>query len=133
MSEKIEAILTERVKDITDLEKTLHTVEQELQLNPKFKAFLDLQKSVNQQASDMWKYVEEKMIENDIKQLKGDFGTITIAERQGWEIDEEQLPSKFFKKVVDTTKITKYYRLEGKAPKGTVSKITKYLTKRLKG
>ena len=72
------------------------------------------------------------MIDNDIKQVKGDFGTLTIAERQGWTYDEKQLPNKFFKKVVDTKKITDTYRLEGKAPKGCEPYTTKYLTKRLK-
>lgn len=130
MSE-ITTILTERVVDVLENQKQLTELENELQLNPQFKKFLALQKQVNEQANDAWKYVEEKMIENDIKQLKGDFGTITLAERLNWDTTEE-LPNKFYKKVVDTKKLSDTFRLEGKAPKGATPSYTKYLTKRLK-
>lgn len=128
----LEKELTTEIITILDREEQVAKIEAELQLNPKFKEFLDLKKQVDQQVSSVWKMIEERMIENDIKQLKGDFGTVTIAERQGWDIDETELPSKFYKKVVDTTKLTATYRLEGKAPKGCTPKITKYITKRLK-
>jgi len=99
--------------------------------NPQFQKFLDLQESVYEKASEVWKYVEEQMIEHEIKQLKGEFGTVSIAERLNWKTDDT-LPSKFYKKVVDTTKLSNTYRLEGKAPKGATPSTTKYLTKRLK-
>lgn len=130
--DKVEKILEERVIDQLETEKQLEVVKKELEAIPKFKEFIELQKTINEQASSMWKYIEEKMIENDIKQLKGDFGTITIAERQGWTFDENEVQNKFFKKVIDTKKVTDTYRLEGKAPKGCKPYTTKYLTKRLK-
>ncbi len=129
---------TSKERAINMEDKILRVVEsaikaqQSLTLNPLFVQFLELQKRINDEVADAWKTVETAMIENDIKQLKGDFGTITIAERQKWDIDEEVLPAKFFKKVVNTTKITDTFRLEGKAPKGCTPSTTKYITKRLK-
>lgn len=124
--------IVKKVEEIKEKENQLSILEDKLTLNPEFKKFLELKKSVDEAARQVWKEVEEQMIENDIKSIKGDFGSLTIAERQGWTYDEKQLPSKFFKKVVDTKKITDTYRLEGKAPKGCEPYTSKYLTKRLK-
>lgn len=121
MEDKILAVAESAVK-----------AEQSLTLNPQFREFLAVQKRVNEEVADAWKQVETAMKEHNIKQLKGDFGTITLAERQNWEVDEEVLPAKFFKKTVDTKRITDTFRLEGKAPKGCTPVTTQYLTKRLK-
>ena len=131
MKEDISTTLTGQIIDVLETEKELAVVENELQMNPQFKKFLQLQKSVNEQSTKLWKQVETAMIENDIKQLKGDFGTVTLAERLNWTTSDE-LPSKFYKKVVDTKRLSDTYRLEGKAPKGATPSYTKYLTKRLK-
>ena len=131
MKEDISTTLTGQIIDVLETEKELAVVENELQMNPQFKKFLQLQKSVNEQSTKVWKQVETAMIENDIKQLKGDFGTVTLAERLNWTTSDE-LPSKFYKKVVDTKRLSDTYRLEGKAPKGATPSYTKYLTKRLK-
>lgn len=130
--EDAEKALIEIIEDVQETEKGLVELENELLAIPQFKKFLDLQRAVNEHAAKTWKNIEAQMIEHDIKQLKGDFGTVTLAERQNWEIDEELLPKKFFKKVVDTTKITATYRLENKAPAGCKPVTFKYLTKRLK-
>ena len=128
----IEKLLVERIEDVKKTEVVLAKTEKELMDNPQFKQFLELQKSVNDKAAEMWEYVEQQMLENNIKSIKGEFGSVTIAERQGWTYDEETLPKKFFKKVIDTKKVTDTYRLEGKAPKGCAPYTTRYLTKRLK-
>lgn len=124
--------IIKKVEEIKDKESQLSILENKLTLNPEFKQFIELKKSVDETAKKVWKEVEEEMIANNIKSIKGDFGSLTIAERQGWTYDEKQVPSKFFKKVVDTKKITDTYRLEGKAPKGCEPYTSKYLTKRLK-
>ena len=72
------------------------------------------------------------MIEHDIKSLKGDWGSLTIAERTNFKVDLDNLPTKFVKKVADTTKIATAYKLDGKLPKGVETSTTKYLTKRIK-
>jgi hypothetical protein len=127
----VSTILTGQIVEVLESEKKLAVVQDELQMNPQFKKFLELQKAVNEQSAKVWKQVETAMIENDVKQLKGDFGTVTLAERLNWNTTDE-LPSKFYKKVVDTTKLSATFRLEGKAPKGAEPSYTKYITKRLK-
>lgn len=79
-----------------------------------------------------WKQVESAMIGNDIKSIKGDWGSITIAEKNNFKADLDILPSKFIKKVADTTKIGTFFKLEGTLPKGVELSKTKYLTKRIK-
>lgn len=128
----IEVEIYSKVEEQINLEKKLQLIEESLMDIPQFKQFLDLQRSVNERARTIWSTIEEKMIENNIKKIQGDFGTITVAERQNWDINEDELPNKFYKKVVDTKKITDTFRLTGKAPKGANSVVTKYLTKRLK-
>lgn len=101
-----------------------------------------LQLSIEQQIRDLkaqqqdidatWDQVKDVMIEHDIKSIKGDWGSITIAERINWECDPTVLQPKFFKKVVDTKKLTDTFSLEGKLPKGATPSYTKYLTKRIK-
>lgn len=88
-------------------------------------------KEMQERVQAYWDDIEQTMITHDIKQIKGEFGTLTIAERLKWQTSDE-LPSKFYKKVVDTKKLTDTYRLEGKEIKGASHSTTKYLTKRLK-
>lgn len=127
-----EEVLAAEVTDILALEKDLAQTEAELAQNPQFQAFLQKQKQVSQQIADFWKRVEGEMITHDIKSIKGDWGSITIAERLDWDVIEEDLPPRFFKKAVDKSKLSTIYRLEGKAPKGASPKYTKYITKRIK-
>lgn len=88
-------------------------------------------KDAQEEIDDIWKQIESSMIENDVKQVKGVFGTLTIAERLYWTTTDE-LASKFYKKVIDSKKLSDTYRLEGKVPKGAQPNVTKYLMKRLK-
>lgn len=120
------------VAKIVKSQNELAMQELELMNNPQFREFQQHQKEVNAMIADYWKKVEEGMIENNIKSIKGDFGSVTVAERTDFDIDYDELPAKFYKKVVDTKKIADTYKLTGKAPKGTTPKIKKYLTKRLK-
>jgi hypothetical protein len=105
-------------------------VQLEAAVSDKIATIKNAQVEIDQQ----WKAVEGLMIEHDIKQIKGEWGTLTIGERLNWLVDETILPAKFFKKVPNTKKITDTYRLEGadKTPKGCVPSITKYLLKRIK-
>jgi len=135
--EEVQGLLIEQIEGVKALEQNLQVVESELKLNPQFAKFLEMQKQYNEKASEVWKIVETTMVdlykEGKIeKTLKGDFGTLTVTETQLWDINEEELPAKFFKKVVNTTRITDTYRLEGKAPKGCTPSIRYGLTKRLK-
>lgn len=120
------------VIEVFALEKTLAETEQALMQDEKFKNFLTMQKDYQAKIAEFWKTIESQMLEHDIKSIKGDWGSLTIAERLGWKTDLELLPKKFIKKVVDTKKLSDTFRLEGKAPKGAEPTYTKYLTKRIK-
>lgn len=123
--------LKAEVTEALALEKSLEEREAELMQNEQFRSFLEFQKAATSQIADVWKRIEAEMIANDIKNIKGDWGYLTIAERLNWKTNED-LPQKFYKKVVDTKKISDTYRLEGKAPKGAEPYHTKYLTKGIK-
>jgi hypothetical protein len=119
------------VEDILTLEKTLRATEAELAQNDQFRQFIELQKSFNEKSAEVWKNIERQMIEADIKSIKGDWGSLTITERLSFTTSED-LPAKFYKKVVDSKKLADTFRLEGKAPKGAEPRYTKYLTRRIK-
>jgi VCBS repeat-containing protein len=127
-----EQVLADEVTQVLELETSLATMQDELAKNPEFQAFLIKQKETQQQIADFWKRVEGEMIKHDIKSIKGEWGSLTIAERINWTYTDE-LPAKFYKKVVDTKRLTDTFRLEGKEPKGAAANYTKYLTKRIKG
>lgn len=124
--------LEHEVEEVFALQRTLEETEQALMQNEQFRRFLELSKTVPQQIQAKWDEIEEVMIAKDIKSIKGDWGSITIAERQNFRVDLEQLPNKFIKKVPDTAKIKAATALEGKPPKGVEPYTTKYLTKRIK-
>lgn len=126
-----EDIITDEVMEILELESGLIELEQEISQNEQFRNFLDYQRETKKTIDEFWDKVEEHMVKHDVKSIKGDWGTLTIAERLNWKTDET-LPNKFYKKLVDTKKLSDTYRLEGKAPKGATPSYTKYLTKRLK-
>lgn len=132
MPEDLEAIIDEEVTNALSISQELTELEQQLSQNEQFRRFLELSKTAPAKIQAMWDLVEAQMIEHGIKSIKGDWGSLTIAERLNWDYDPTMLPAKFFRKVVDTKKLSDTYRLEGKAPKGATPKYTKYLTKRLK-
>lgn len=132
MSNKAEDIIQSEVSDVLALQKTVEEMEQELSKNEVFQNFLTKQKEAREQIDATWKKVESQMIEHNVKSIKGDWGSLTIAERTNYKADLDELPSKFIKKVADTTKIATYAKLENKLPKGVTTSTTKYLTKRIK-
>lgn len=119
--------LDKEAQGIIKLENSL----KEMELDPRFQEFVTRQKEIKAKIDDEWKKIELAMIKTDTKSIKGDWGSITIAERLNWETTDE-LPARFYKKVVDTTKLSGVYRLENKAPKGATPVYSKYLTKRIK-
>jgi len=119
------------VASIIDKQRELESLESALAQNEQFQQFLAMKKEFDAVSAELWKRVEQQMIDNDIKSIKGDWGSITLAERLNFKTTDE-LPSKFYKKVVDTTKLAATYKLEGKPIKGAEPYYTKYITKRLK-
>ena len=125
--------ISKEVVSLKDLEHKLEVSKQALMSDENFKRFIELKKEFNEQSASVWREVEKTMLDNDIKSVKGDWGSVTIAERMNWQIDDiEAIPKKFIKKVVDTKKLSDTYRLENKPIKGATPAYSKYLTKRLK-
>lgn len=89
-------------------------------------------KEAQDQITATWKTVERVMIDNDIKSVKGDWGSITIAERTTLKGDIDVVPAKFIKKAFDAKKAQAHKDLTGELPKGVTESTTKYLTKRIK-
>lgn len=117
--------------NVIALERTMQADEQAMMQNEQFKQFLQAQKEAKAQIAEVWAEIEKQMLAHDIKSIKGDWGTITIAERLNWKVTGELSP-RYYKKVIDTTKLSTLFRLEGKAPEGAEPYYTKYLTKRIK-
>lgn len=124
--------IEDEVIDLVKQQKELETQELELMQDPRFAKFIQAQKKFKDDSEIFWGTIENGMIKNDIKSIKGEWGSITIAERQGFDIEIEKLPSKFLKKSPDLKKIGDSYKLTGVAPAGAVPKLTKYLMKRIK-
>ena len=106
-------------------------IDQGVALEKKFTEQMTAAKGLESQLKEFWKGVEAQMIDKNIKSIKGDWGSLTIAERLNWKTTEE-LPAKFYKKVVDTTKLNATFRLEGKEIKGAIHSTSQYLMKRIK-
>jgi len=124
----LKKVIEEEVSEVFALERSMTEVETELRLNPDFVKFLELQKIINDKATEVWKQVGEQHIEaykagKVDKTLKFDFGTLTVKDINELEIDETELAPRYFKSVPNTTKIRNQYSLEGTLPKGvTVNK-----------
>lgn len=137
--DKIEAEAVEIIEKEHNLSNELMVLESELRnTNPKFQQFIEKQselKLVQSQSEIFWDTIKTEMIAHDIKSIKGEWGSITVAERVNYKAIDNNLEGvarKFIKKVLDTTEVGRTHKLEGKIPKGIDSTITKYLMKRLK-
>ena len=118
------------VVEILSMEDQLQKLEARLSENSQFKKFIEFQRAVREKSAEVFKDIEDTMIENGIKSVKGEWGSITIVERTNYSGDLTQVPSRFIKKVLDTTKVSQSHKLEGKLPKGITTTTTKFLQKR---
>lgn len=110
----------------------LDELTKQLESNPEFKAFIKARNDFQKVEAAVWKNIEEVMIANDVKSIKTDKMTLTIAERTSFDIDLDLLPNKYIKRVPNTTLIGSEYKLTNKPVKGTTPKVSHYLTKRFK-
>jgi hypothetical protein len=129
---KDEAAIEGEVIEMIQLEKTLQAEELELMQDPRFGAFLKRQKEFKEKSEVLWETIKNEMEANNIKNIKGTWGSITLAERVTFKIDAKVLAPKFLKKVPDTKKIGEVFYTEGKAPAGAEPQHTKYLMRRIK-
>lgn len=128
----VEQQVTKELEKYKEAELSLAELQQELQANPKFAQFIEAQQAFSKLQSEVWGRIEDVMLKNNVKSIKTDLVTLSIASRTSYDIDIEALPNKFIKKVPDTTKIATAHKLNGEPPKGATPRTTTYLVKRFK-
>lgn len=97
-------------------------------------AALELQlKEAKTKADEVTEQIKQAMIDNNVDKIQGDWGSITLAERVTYSVDNiDKVPPRFLKKVVDATKVKAEVTLKGNLPTGVKETRTQYITKRLK-
>lgn len=129
---KVEKQIKSELETYQEKQLTLQRLTEELESSPQFAAFLEAQKALREVEANVWGKVESVMMANNIKSIKTDLVTLSIATRTSYDIDLDLLPKKFIKRVPDTTKIATAHKLNGEPVKGTTPKYTNYLVKRFK-
>jgi hypothetical protein len=129
-TDKPQAVIEGEVRGTLQLQSRLDSLQTELMADPRFLQFLDLRDQVNQRWAEVRANIERVMVPayqdgRVPKTLKGEWGSVTVTEKDEFNLDETKLPASFYKKVPDTSKIRIIYQLEGKAPKGTTP-VKKY-------
>lgn len=128
-----EKVIEAELQDVLALQNELAQAEAELMQIDAFRRFVDLQKTFNEQSQKVWQSIEEKMLENDIKTIKGEWGSLTIVNRNYFNGDIDVLDDQYVKRTPDTKAIAAAYKLEGELPKGATINESQYLLKKLKG
>lgn len=120
------------VKKFQDLETKLLTLQSSLSKNKEFQQFLRLQSTVNTKAEEVWSFVEETMIDNDLvgpdNSIDADWVKLTIVQKPKIDVVGD-IPAEFTKSVPDTKKINAYIKDTGEIPEGIKKSTTKYLRK----
>ena len=86
--------------------------------------FIETKIALEKQIKATWKALESYMIDNGIKNLD----CLTIAEKKTWKVKGE-LPPRFYKQVLDTSKLNFMFEHSNTIPKGASYTTSQYLTK----
>lgn len=151
--EELEKKAKSEVKKITKLEVELLKTQKELATNPQFAAYLDTQKKLQKQTDEFWAKVKQQMIDSGIKNIKGDWGWITLGETLSYnvtdiskvpeeftfddlDIDElrndiDTLDDKYIKKSVDIAAVKEDVSLTDEIPEGIEQKVAYKLMKKI--
>lgn len=119
-----------KVKNALDLENQLVIKNGIIEQTPSLLNFLQVAKELEEQIEASYAYLKEQMVQNDVRAVKGEWGSLTIAERLNWKAIDTVAP-RFYKKTLDTSKLKAYYIAMNRLPNGVDVSTTKYLTKRL--
>jgi hypothetical protein len=87
-------------------------------------------KSLEAELARFYDSIEAEMVAHDVRSITGQWGSLSLATRKNWTAD--QLPARFYKRVLDTTKLNHLYKSGEKLPKGASFSETVYFTKRIK-
>lgn len=124
--------INDQVKNIAEIRKSLKRGKAgNLAENKAFLDFLAIQQEMTAEFDKTWEVIRERMEQYDIKKIDGDWGHILIADRNNWQATGN-LPPRFYKQVLDTTKLNFLHKAGGKLPAGVKLTKSHYLTKRIK-
>lgn len=94
---------------------------------------IKLKKQLEQYESEIKTELYEAMKENNIRSIKNDVFSATIATRTTFSAaDPSEVPTEYTKFALDTSKCSQHYGLYGVTPNGVEMKETEYLTWRAK-
>lgn len=124
--------LEREAADLHDKQIQLLVMEKELEQNEQFKNYLTLKNKINTQDSLFREAVKNEMIKHDIPKLKGDWGSITLVNREDFKVtDEAKVPDEYKEEktlvVVDTKQIKEDYTLTNILPAGIEIKKSQYV------
>lgn len=128
----LKAKLEAEAENLYAKQNQLALLEKELEQNEVFKNFLNLQKAVKSQDSLFRESVKNEMIKYDIPKLQGDWGTITLVEKELYKvIDDVKVPEEYKEEKtiieVDLKAIKEDYILTGVLPAGVQVKKSQYI------
>ena len=131
---KREKLIEETITSNMQLEKQLDEARTQLMdLDPRFKQFIELEQRVKEESSRIWTVIRDQMNQHDIRKISGDWGSITLVEKiGGWTTELDKLPRRYVKKVANTEALTMDYNLTNIVPAGATPNYTKYLLKKIK-
>lgn len=119
-----------RISGSIALPKDLVVRKGEIVQSDEFVAFVMAQKHMQDQIDNNWAMVQEFMEKKQIPTVKGSWGHITLADRKTLNA-MIPLPPRFYKQVLDTSKLTAYKTMKGEYPEGVKETHSKYLSKRV--
>jgi hypothetical protein len=96
-----------------------------------FAEFVAQAKALANVLEEAWGVVEQQMLDRNVKSLKGDWGSISTAERINWKVTADVDPY-YLKTAPDTKKLRAAFDA-GELPTGADFSTSVYITKRLKG
>ena len=130
---KPEDKVEKEVKKTLAIQDEMQQLQTELEQDPKFQRLLELQRTVPKQMDEAWDKVFEVMEANDVKSIKGDWGSVTVVEREFYKAtDLDKIDDTLTKTQLDTKKVGAYSKLNGKLPDGVTSTTKRYLMKKIK-
>ncbi len=119
---------SKEIDSLVSLEKKADELQMVLSNNNDFADFLEVSRKIKDKNAEIREKLLSQMVESNVKSVVlDDWGTITVVDSKSWSYDEELLPKKFIKKVVNTTLVNDTYKLSNKLPKGASFKNKPYI------
>ncbi len=121
------------VQEVVKLEMELADINNQIANEPKIVKLLQEQKSLNEKIAVFWEAVKNEMIDTGTKSIKGDWGYVTLVEKDIYKApDISVIKPKFLKKELDVKKVAEIHKLTGNLPDGIEVSVTRYITKKIK-